>query len=303
VQVSTLAHISDLHLGRSPSVFEAAVAACDALVDAGVDHVVATGDLTHRGRAAELEQFQRAFHPLLVSGRLTIVPGNHDRLGDDLGARIMGARRRVEAVALPGLYLVRVDSTGPHNRFLLAGHGALDEPTLEEIDDALGDAPLGALRALLLHHHVLPLPEETLPERIATGLGWPFAAELEQGAALIERVIGRLDLILHGHRHHPAARQVGHPVRPLGIYNAGSTTALGQALVFRHAEGVVLGEARWLACPIVQPCARPIAHAIDPREVPHGHDHDHPQLGDAAHRSGGARAPLPPAPLVAQASR
>src|SRR4051794_20379448 len=34
-------------------------------------------------------------------------------------------------------------------------------------------APAGALTAVLLHHHPLPLPEDSLHERLASWLGWP----------------------------------------------------------------------------------------------------------------------------------
>ena len=62
-----------------------------ALVAADVDHIVVTGDVTHRGRNSELEQFYTTFEPIL--DRLTVVPGNHDCLGDNVTQRIMpGAR-------------------------------------------------------------------------------------------------------------------------------------------------------------------------------------------------------------------
>src|SRR5262245_53280871 len=105
----TLAHISDLHLGRSREDEARAGQLCRALVEIGADHVVVTGDVTHRGRRGELALFERAFAPLLAAGAMTIVPGNHDRLGDDLEERIMPGAR-VQARAVDGLYLVRVNS-------------------------------------------------------------------------------------------------------------------------------------------------------------------------------------------------
>ena len=61
---------------------------------------------------------------------------------------------------------------------------------LDEVDSALSAAPTGALTAVLLHHHVLPLPEESLPERFATRMGWPHASELALGAELGKLVPG-----------------------------------------------------------------------------------------------------------------
>ncbi|MFL5302170.1 MAG: metallophosphoesterase family protein, partial [Anaeromyxobacteraceae bacterium] len=90
----TLAHVSDLHLGRDART-DAAAALVRALLHEGVDDVLVTGDVTHRGRDRELATFERLFAPL--ADRLVVVPGNHDRAGDDLAARLMpGARVAVE---------------------------------------------------------------------------------------------------------------------------------------------------------------------------------------------------------------
>src|SRR5215475_12118304 len=119
--IQTLAHLSDLHLGRSPAQDLEVARAVDAVLEGGIDHVVVSGDVTERGRAHEYARFEALFAPIARAGRLTVVPGNHDRLGEDMGPRLRrGARVQTELGA--GVYVVRVDSTGPHNRFLLAGH-------------------------------------------------------------------------------------------------------------------------------------------------------------------------------------
>jgi Icc protein len=243
----TLAHLSDLHFGSTRTTPERAEQLVQALLDADVDQVVLTGDVTDNGRRAELAQFRATFAPLLRQGRLTIVPGNHDRLGDDAGASFMGGRR-VDAVGLPGAYLVRVDSTGPHNRTsVLAGHGRICARVLDELSQALERAPAGSLVAILLHHHPVVLPEEGLLERIATRIGLPFAAELRLGDELLRRAMGRCDLVLHGHRHRPSARVLD-PLgpRPLRVYNAGCSVARQGMNVFAHAAGALLGDPRWL---------------------------------------------------------
>jgi 3',5'-cyclic-AMP phosphodiesterase len=243
----TLAHLSDLHFGASQTALERAAEIVRALLLADIDHVVVTGDVTDNGRAHELALFHRTFAPLLEQGRLTVVPGNHDRLGDDAGAWFM-AGKRVDTIELPGAYLVRVDSTGPHNRTsVLAGHGDLCEQVLDEISEALENAPSGALVAILLHHHPVFLPEEGLLERLANILNLPFAAELTLGDELLRRALGRCDLVLHGHRHVPSAKILGpERARPLRVYNAGCTTARRGMNVFTHAAGVLVDEPRWL---------------------------------------------------------
>src|SRR3569623_2566633 len=69
--IKTLAHVSDLHIGKSVETERRAIGIRDALVAAGVDHVVITGDLTHRGRMGELAVFWRIFACFREQERLT----------------------------------------------------------------------------------------------------------------------------------------------------------------------------------------------------------------------------------------
>jgi 3',5'-cyclic AMP phosphodiesterase CpdA len=265
-----LAHLSDLHIGRSVESDARAVRLCQALVESRVDHVVVTGDVTHRGRRRELARFEETFAPLRESGRLTVIPGNHDRLGDDLGDHIM-AGDRVQATVAPGLYLVRVDSTGPHNRNWLTGHGRLDEEDLDGIEAALARAPARHLAVVLMHHHPLPLPEDRAVERISSWMGWRFTHELERGQELLDRIRGRCDLLLHGHRHVPCERRpFADDLRPLRVLNAGCSTELGRACIFTHVAGQLVSEPTWLD-----------AMSVVPEDV-------WPELDDAA-AIGGAR--------------
>ncbi|HZS40917.1 MAG TPA: metallophosphoesterase [Polyangia bacterium] len=243
--MKTLAHLSDLHFGSGARAADAATALVRAIDAARVDHVVVTGDVTHRGLYSELDRFARTFAPL--QSRLTVIPGNHDRLGDD-AARALMSGGRVQVDARDGLYLVRVDSTGPHNRYVFAGHGELTLADLYEIDRALDAAPADALVVVILHHHPLPLPEEQPLEKIASFVGLPFAAELDRGSTLLERLRGRADLVLHGHRHVPAAQRLyAGEARPLDVVNAGSSTGLGRARVFAHDAGRLCAPPAWLS--------------------------------------------------------
>ncbi|HTN50848.1 MAG TPA: metallophosphoesterase [Anaeromyxobacter sp.] len=233
-----LAHVSDLHIGRDATTDAAAGRLAAALEREGVAAALLTGDVTHRGRLAELARFEALFRPLLHAGRLIVVPGNHDRMSDDVaGAMMRGERVQVES--RPGLHAVRLDSTAPHNRSLIDAHGLLTEEDVAAVEAALDRAPPGALSVLLLHHHVLPLPEELFGERLAALLGWPNAAELALGARLLERIRGRCDLVLHGHRHAPSELILGaSEARPLRVLNAGSTTELGRfRLLSAHGPG------------------------------------------------------------------
>lgn len=239
-----LAHLSDLHLGRSKADADAARRLVDALLEARVDHAVVTGDLTHRGLLEEHDLFLELFAPLARHGRLTVVPGNHDRQGDDAGQWLTRGQR-VWTEAREGLWLVCVDSTAPHNRIGFRAHGQLCEETLAAVDLALADAPPGSLTAVLLHHHPVPLPTEGVGEWLAHQLGWPHASELTLGTALLDLLAGRADLVLHGHRHRPR-RLVCEHSRPLQVVNAGSSTALGACRLFSHADGRLEAAPHWL---------------------------------------------------------
>ena len=241
-----LAHLSDLHIGRGRRADDRADALCHMLRERAVDHVVISGDVTHRGRRRELARFHEIFAPLIARERVTVVPGNHDRLGDDVSAELMGAAR-VAVSHHPGLTLVRFDSTGLHNRSFIAGHGEMTERDVAEISAALDRAPASAVVVLVMHHHPLPLPHDNACERILARLGWSSGGELPLGRALTDQLRGRCDLVLHGHRHLPSTTALfATEARPLVLCNAGSSTDLGHARVFMHQSGRLVGAPVWI---------------------------------------------------------
>lgn len=241
----TLAHVSDLHIGKSSRHDAAAVELALALERCDADHVVVTGDITHSGRHSQLDRFFSIFAPLFDAGRVSLVPGNHDRVGEDAGARLIHGDR-VAVDEAPGLYIVLVDSTAPHNRSPIAAHGTLSRQVLEEVYLALAAAPDDALRVVALHHHLVPLPEESFFERVSSWLRLPNAAELHLGAELLGLLQGRCELVLHGHRHVPAAlRLAGPSFAPLQIFNAGCSTELERFRLFEHRAGVMTAP-RWV---------------------------------------------------------
>lgn len=212
-----------------------------ALVRARVDHVVVTGDVTHRGRVAELRRFEAVFEPLLAQGRVTVVPGNHDRMTDDVRHALMPGGR-VQVSTAPGLHLVRLDSTGRHNRSVVRGHGVLHAHELDEMERALQGAAEHALAVVLLHHHPAPLPADDLADAVTMRLGLGWCKHLHRGGELLERAARRAGLVLHGHRHRAGELRLGE----LRVVNAGSTTRLGRFRVFRHRGGRLAGEPEWL---------------------------------------------------------
>lgn len=240
-----MVHLSDLHFGASARLERRTIALAEALHRANVDHVVVTGDVTEHGRQSEFERFLAVFDRFARSGRLTVVPGNHDRLGDDVADWAMGGRR-VHVRRAPGLHLVSCDSTRPAASFAFVAHGTLAPQTIDAIVDATADAEPDALVCVLLHHHVLPRRHECVFEALGSAVGLPFAGALPLGPLLLQRLRGRADLLLHGHRHRPFAHWLP-GARPLGLFNAGCSPALAAARRFDHARGRLVVQPRWFA--------------------------------------------------------
>jgi hypothetical protein len=122
---------------------------------------------------------------------------------------------------------------------------------LEAIETSLGAAQPDALRAVALHHHLVPLPVEGIGEWFANLFGWPHAAELGLGRELLRRILGRCDVVLHGHRHVPREMVADAANgRTLRVFNAGSSTELTAFRVFDVVPGAY--SYRWHHCAAVR---------------------------------------------------
>ena len=120
--------------------------------------VVASGDLSHRGRRDQLDQaaaLLRSLGPPVLA-----VPGNHDIPYTPVRfvrpwVEFEHVWETTEPVAsLPGLHVVGLNSARP---FRHQG-GALDAAQLERAGARLADADDGAVRVAVLHHHLANSP-------------------------------------------------------------------------------------------------------------------------------------------------
>lgn len=158
--------------------------------------VVASGDLTHRGRRA---QHERA-HALLRSlgPPVLAVPGNHD-IPYTLPARFTSPWREFERLwgttepthASARLHVVGLNSVRP---FRQQG-GALSRTQLARVAERLRDAAAGAYRVVVLHHHLLGAPWRAARKRPVSRRDRVLRALVAAGA----------DLVLSGHIHQAAA--------------------------------------------------------------------------------------------------
>ena len=202
-------HVSDLHTGTPEDArIEPALAAL--VQREAPDLVVASGDLTHRGRR---EQHERAHAALTALGApVLVVPGNHDiphtpsRLTTPWAEfeRLWGTVEPVHAT--PALHVVGLNSVRP----LRHQGGALSGAQLEQAAARLADAAPGAYRVAVLHHHLLGAPWRAARKRPVSHRNRVLHALVDAGA----------DLILAGHIHQAAVSErhefevVSGPVRP-----------------------------------------------------------------------------------------
>jgi 3',5'-cyclic AMP phosphodiesterase CpdA len=190
-------HVSDLHTGgREDPGVEAALQELAARV--GPEVVVASGDLSNRGRPAELERAHALLGGLGVP--VLAVPGNHD-LPYTFPARFTGPRAPFEAVwgtteptyGSPTLHVVGLDSARP---FRHQG-GALDSAQLARATERLGAAAPGACRVVALHHHLLGAPWRAARKFPLSNRDGVLDALAAAGA----------ELILSGHIHQSAVAE------------------------------------------------------------------------------------------------
>jgi 3',5'-cyclic AMP phosphodiesterase CpdA len=181
--VARLLHVSDLHAGRreTPGLAEALA---ELAHETEAEAILATGDLAHRGRSAQLESARRALESPGVP--LVAVPGNHDipytfpaRFSRPWAEwqRAFGQTdpvHRTDTLVVVGLNSVR---PARHQS------GRLSPERLRRAATELRGAPSGALRVVACHHHLAGSPwraarKRPLAHRSAV-LGVPASAGVE----------------------------------------------------------------------------------------------------------------------------
>jgi 3',5'-cyclic AMP phosphodiesterase CpdA len=159
--------------------------------------VVASGDLAHRGRREELERAAKLLRSL--GPPVLAVPGNHDL--PYVPSRFVRPWTQFERVwetteptaAAPGVHVVGLNSARP---FRHQG-GALSRTQLDHAAERLAAAEAGALRVVVLHHHLIGAPWRAARKRPVSRRNHVLRALVEAGA----------DLILAGHIHQGAVSE------------------------------------------------------------------------------------------------
>jgi 3',5'-cyclic AMP phosphodiesterase CpdA len=194
--VTRILHVSDLHFGaRDDPVLEQALGRVIERVSPEL--MVASGDLTHRGRRDEhvrAATFLRRFGlPLLV------IPGNHD-IPFSFPARFTRPWREFERewqtteplYDAPAVHAVGVNSVRPWRH----QSGGVSDAQLLRVAEKLSRAAPGALRIVALHHQMIGAPWRSRKKPVA-----------RRNHVLARLVDSGAELILGGHIHQGAVSE------------------------------------------------------------------------------------------------
>jgi 3',5'-cyclic AMP phosphodiesterase CpdA len=192
-----LLHVSDLHTGtREDPEVERALAAL--IERTRPELIVASGDLTHRGRR---DQHGRAARFLRSFGRPVLaIPGNHD-MPYTFPARFTSTFAEFErewqttepTETTESFHVVGLNSARPYRH----QGGALRDAQLRDAVERLGRAPEGRYRVVVLHHHMIGAPWRAARKK-------PVSKRNHVLRTLVE---ANADLILAGHIHQAAVSE------------------------------------------------------------------------------------------------
>jgi 3',5'-cyclic AMP phosphodiesterase CpdA len=194
--VTRVLHVSDLHFGtREDPAMEGAVAALAERVQPEL--VIASGDLTHRGRRDQHEQAARFLRSLGLP--ILAIPGNHD-IPYTFPARFRSPWREFERIwettepvyRSDGLFVLGLNSVRPWRH----QSGALRRSHLRTACEVLGGAPDEAFKIVALHHHLLGAPWRSTKKPVS-----------DRNRVLATLVDSGAQLILAGHIHQGAVSE------------------------------------------------------------------------------------------------
>lgn len=213
-----IAHLSDLHFGRTD---RAAVAALgETLAALAPDLVVVSGDLTQRARHAEFRA-ARAFLDALAASWLA-VPGNHDvpawQVWERFGDPFRRWRRWIAPTTEPDWHdgVLAVAGVNTARRLWLTtldwSRGRIAHRQMDGLAARFARMAPARLRVVVAHHPFLD-PQD--------GSAAPLVGRAEAGLAAF--ATAGVGLVLTGHRHRTAMRRHG-TAGPLVVQAATGTS-------------------------------------------------------------------------------
>lgn len=225
-KVHQIVHLSDLHIDRIVSSAREWVFGSEETVKIAKRvikdissrypkaHVIVTGDITNDGKDSQFKKAKSLLRPLMKSGKLTVVPGNHD-LTFNIG-RIyfespyanlhfhfydcfhnMNRYKTTYEVKYPivkhiskDIVVIGLDSTSGYNNPLGHLRGHIGHEQLEALDDIL-DRPAikRKVKVVIFHHHLYQTGNNS---------------KLVDAEKLRKVMEGRVQIVLCGHQHYKA---------------------------------------------------------------------------------------------------
>jgi 3',5'-cyclic AMP phosphodiesterase CpdA len=191
----TILHISDLHFGP-PYRADVGQALLDIAPSLGADLLVASGDFTQRAKPQEFAA-ARQFLDQLPKLPTVVVPGNHDiplyRFGERLRAPYANYRQHISdeldtVLRTDAAVIVALNTTAPLRAIT---NGCIKRWQLDYCRRAFADAPAGAVKIVVAHHHFAPAPD------------YDSRSDAMRGAkeALDQFTLSGVEMILGGHLH------------------------------------------------------------------------------------------------------
>lgn len=189
--MKTIAHLSDLHFGRTDEAVVAGVKAD--VAGLGPSLVVVSGDLTQRARSAQFRE-AREFLDALPSPRI-VVPGNHDVPLYNVFARFLSPlekfRRHITDDLEPFYEDEEIAVMGVNTaRSLTTKYGRINERQVARVRERLCEYP-DEVTKIVVTHHPFDLPEGHDEREIVGRARMAIEALAACGA----------DLLLAGHLH------------------------------------------------------------------------------------------------------
>jgi 3',5'-cyclic AMP phosphodiesterase CpdA len=195
-QPTRLLHLSDLHVGteEAPEVERSLTSLIERVAP---EIVIASGDLTHRGRPhqhAAAAAYLRSLGPQVLA-----IPGNHD-IPYTFPARFTRTFAEFERhweTTEPVFTSERLHVVGLNSvRAWRHQSGGIRESQLARARELLSQAPEGALRVVTLHHHLIGAPWRSRKKPVSRR-SHVLAGLVDAGA----------ELILAGHIHQGAVSE------------------------------------------------------------------------------------------------
>jgi 3',5'-cyclic AMP phosphodiesterase CpdA len=230
--IARVLHVSDLHFGtREDPAVERAVA--ELLDDAAPQLVIASGDLTNRGRPEQHERAARFLQGLGVP--VLAIPGNHDipytfphRFTRPWAEFERHWQTTEPEFRADGLYAIGLNSVRPWRH----QSGGVSDAQLDRATERLHMAPDGVFRVVALHHQMVGAPWRSKKKPVARR-NHVLARLVESGA----------ELVVGGHIHQASVSE-RHEFAVLGENERGVVVSIAPGLGQPRPNR--LGEARGL---------------------------------------------------------